>query len=236
MSKLKLITNRKANEAGVSVIEFAVGIILLISIINGLWAMHSLHDMKRNIYSALYNAFTQSNIRPFTLDANDQFAPWPSLIVNQFLLTEVNTNIINATTAGSQLSAIAPVSNCRAVIGYLDVGISGAKAGMGLGTFTISSDPDVMASNAPVDQLIDTAANNYANEMNDKKINAEESRILLDADTLPTLGGNAGLPVTAIYLPYAPFFAWACEGKASILFNLVPFQNFAHSGVFNILR
>jgi len=228
------------NNKGTSIIEFTIVVFPLLFLINALWAMHSLHDMKRNVYGAMYNVLNRTNIQPFTYDSDDQFAPWPVGTVNQFVLTSIRDNLTAALQVGSSLYNLAPtVPNCRVILQYLDVDVTSSTPsirGTATGTYTLVSNPDVTTSSVPVDQLIVTEAQNFAAYMTGKKVNAEESRVLLDADTLPQFGNLDGLPVNPIYLPYAPFFVWACEGDANIMFNLVPFSSFEFFGTYAVKR
>ncbi len=228
------------NQSGTSIIEMSLSVVFLFSLIGGFWAMHSLQDMKRNIYSSLYRVFNDLNLKPFTVDSNDQIAPWTQSTVNAGLLDSLNNplssnSLTQTASVGSSLFNNATV-NCRIVVGYLDVNTSGPNAGKATGTYFLVSDPLVSASTHLADPLITVAASDYASYMTNKKVNAEEARVLLDADTLPQFGGLAGQGPVPIYLQYAPFFVWGCTGQVGLLFDLIPFKSFSMSGIFNIYR
>lgn len=234
------------NEAGIAVIELALAIILLIFLVGGIWGLHTLGDMKRNVLSSVYTAFNSSTIRPFITNERGDVVKWgsPDAITdfNLGVIDPIIQDITDSMSVGSGLFSLATGVDCRVSIGYLDVDVTNGDDNL-RGVVTTSAllpnDPDslVPAINPMTDPLsfrMFNIANGYAQNMFQKKINSEEGRVLMDPDTLPQFAGPASaepIPET-LYFEWAPFFVWGCEGRAGMLFSLIPFGEFRWSGIF----
>jgi len=235
--------NDFSKDSGIAFLELSLSILLLLSLIGGVWALHSLGDMKKNIAGAIYRAFNTSTIQPFTTDALGNLVKWDAGNVAVNVITPIKDNIKQSLQAGSSLfqlsswASLPPLTYpCELSIAYLDIDTTHSGENergkvVNIGAITIVPP---LSSGTPLATAMLSTANAYAADMLGKKINSEETRVLMDPDTLPQfalLGSQPPVP-QSYYFQWAPFFVWGCDGDVGMIFNMIPFKNFSWTGVF----
>ena len=243
---IKMVTK----ERGVAYIEGLLSVAVLLIVISGFWTIHTLHDFKRNIYSAAFNVLTNTEIKPFSTDSAGNFVLWgdpsaqgldPILGDESLGYSSLQSKMVAQIKENSKISNFTDAISCKVAIGYLDLMRPGGPnnplpAQWGECCDTTVSERivhpiTIESSTSQIDVTIREAANSYATKMRGRKINFLESLVLLDADTLPEFGQINKVDPKSIFMRWAPFLLWSCEGELRLIFGAVPFGSVRWSGV-----
>jgi len=229
-------------DRGIAVVESILTLILLLSVLSGLWAIHAFEDMKRNIIAASYRALNDPKLVPFSTNPQGDFVTWGDPTATGIdPLPAIRQNILDDLQAGSSLFSMATNISCDVAIAYLNIQVPESASSpppskwgtccedIGGSLRTVHpSTIETPATTLHTEML--NKVNAYVSSMTGLVVNSRETLLLLDADATNQYAITTTVP-TDIYLQWAPYFVWACEGNSSMLLGILPFNAFRWSGV-----
>ena len=203
----------KTNQRASVVIELAVVVLILLAVFNGIWAFHTLLDVKRNIHASVFAAFNSQRMELFTTNQGGDVIRWDDSNVGPQLTNDLEAWLNSNLAFGSSLFRNLTDISCKVAICYLDIETSNLST---LGYVLNTSGPDDLCfpnlSSGTHEELMWQEAFDYHRLMTvmGRALNPEEGRYALK-------GYSAGPPIYPVYFPFAPFFTWACQGDIRVL-------------------